>query len=812
MTGAIIERMRIALTVWLLAAPLCSLAADGPARSAIFLVGPIGAESAREAARGVASAVQHWLAEPRSAAEMRRAGSLDSLPFEPKSPFKSTEAALFGAAQAARDTDPEVFLNALDRAAQALGGRVGLRILVAIVEQPPLSTAGETQLNQIVDYCKANGIRVVVLDPGEVRAKGATGSLETLAQATGGVLIREAKKLEAAVLVASAGSKTGASAYETAAPASVASPANLPAMPTDLPVYTRFMRISPQGSQSFGVEQSVSAGRGGISSVDGGPIIESTTGPMRGLLLVESPISALQFDVDDNAGTYAAQARVTQIARNAAGKVVWRATKTMSMRGPLRKMDARKKGNLYYMREVVLPAGQYTLEATVEDLLAKKSGGVRTPLRTSMGTPGFTVSDALVVRPFDGATDKFEADQVLQYDGNAISPLLDPVYRAGEPFTLQIYVVVYPDLYGSQPQMSLELLRQGHVVGRSSLPFLDKIRNEAGEGGSMGMASEQKHEFPYLATLRGVRLSAGDYEARVTVRQGKLALTRPVTFRVVGNQSGPLVASAGRGPNAAPPADDDAEYAEVKLPEVDPVHLAADAGVLAPADQQRLWEEAAGSALSYSTRLPNFRCDRETRRLTAPVKGKERFRETDSLIEQLTYEGGKESYRTLEVNGEKSSLGRDELKGVQSRGEFGSMLKSIFRPEAAAQYKWAGRALNGGVLCDVFDVDVPAARSNFILTFNMRQEIAGFHGRVFVDADSALVRRIVLEGQGLPKDFALQSPTFSLEYGMARVGGQDYLLPLRSVLQVRRGKRVVRNETQFRNYRKFEAASQIKFQ
>jgi hypothetical protein len=38
------------------------------------------------------------------------------------------------------------------------------------------------------------------------------------------------------------------------------------------------------------------------------------------------------------------------------------------------------------------------------------------------------------------------------------------------------------------------------------------------------------------------------------------------------------------------------------------------------------------------------------------------------------------------------------------------------------------------------------------------------------------------------------------------------LLPLRSVLQVRQGKQVVRNETQFRDYRKFEASSQIKFQ
>jgi hypothetical protein len=88
--------------------------------------------------------------------------------------------------------------------------------------------------------------------------------------------------------------------------------------------------------------------------------------------------------------------------------------------------------------------------------------------------------------------------------------------------------------------------------------------------------------------------------------------------------------------------------------------------------------------LSYSSRLPNFRCNRETHRLTAPLKNAERFSQTDTFIEELTYESPKETYRTLEVNGQKSSMQRDALKGVHSRGEFGSMLKSIFGPEAAA--------------------------------------------------------------------------------------------------------------------------------
>ncbi len=822
--NAMIKSMRTKALVWLLAAPLCTsrgqstppAVPDSSARSAIFLFGPAGAEGARQAARTAAAASRDWLRQPGSTAELRRSGSVDVLPLSARIPAKSIEPAFLTAAREARDIDPEVFLNSLDRAAQALAARPGLRILVTVVETPPLSAEDEVQLKQTIAFCKSNSIRVVVLDPAVVPSKYGSRSFLDLGKSTGGALIRDPKALSATILIASSGSKTEDSAYAAPAAAGPVLAADLPNLPTDLPVHTRFVRISPRGSQSFGVEARYGAGPGGSTEVDGGPVIEDTTGPMRGLFLVESPVNALHFDVDDNAGTYTARARVTQIARNASGKIVWQASKPVTLHGPLRKLEARRAGNIYYLREVALPAGKYTLEATVEDLIAGKTGGVREPMRTSMSVPGFTVSDALVVRPFDAAGDKLEADQILAYDGNAISPVLDPVFYANQPFTLQIYLIVYPDTYGSQPEMSLEILRHGHVVGRSALPFTDKIRNEAGDGGSMGVASEQKHEFPYLATLRGVQLSPGDYEARVTVRQGKLALTRPVSFRVLGDEHTALLASAG--PNAAAvapsnPADaEEAEDAAVTLPEVDPVHLAANTGAPAAPEQQKLWEEATASALSYSSHLPNFRCHRETHRLTAPVKNAERLSQTDSFIEELTYERPKETYRTLEVNGLKSSLSRDAFKGVSSHGEFGAMLKSVFRPEAAAQHKWAGRALTGGVLCDVFDVDVPAERSNFILTFNMRQEVAAFHGRVFIDEDSGLVRRIVMQGAGLPKDFGLQSPTFSLEYGMVRIGSEDHLLPLRSVLQVRQGKKVVRNETQFHNYRRFGADSEIKFQ
>jgi len=94
------------------------------------------------------------------------------------------------------------------------------------------------------------------------------------------------------------------------------------------------------------------------------------------------------------------------------------------------------------------------------------------------------------VRPFKESSDRFEADQVFSYDGNALAPLLDAVFAADEPFVLRFYFVIYPELQGAKPDLSLEILRNGQTVGRSQLAFNDEIKNTAGDNGGR----ERHHE------------------------------------------------------------------------------------------------------------------------------------------------------------------------------------------------------------------------------------------------------------------------------------------------------------------------------
>jgi hypothetical protein len=247
------------------------------------------------------------------------------------------------------------------------------------------------------------------------------------------------------------------------------------------------------------------------------------------------------------------------------------------------------------------------------------------------------------------------------------------------------------------------------------------------------------------------------------------------------------------------------------MPEIEPATIDSSGLAMAKEEQKRLWDAAAANAHEYSARLPNFRCTRETHRFSGLAAKPELIKETKSFRGELTYEDGHETYRIIQIDGDKADAELSDVNGVRSRGEFGSLLMGLFDKDVNATYKWAGRAIAMGVLCQVFEFSVPRSHSNLTMTFNKRAEAAAYTGRVFIDEETSLVRRITMVGSELPKDFALQAPTFSLEYGMVRIGTEDYLLPLRSVMQVNQYKLLVRNESVFREYRRFEASSGIKF-
>jgi hypothetical protein len=802
-----------------------------------FVFGPSSQDAARQSARAAASTARRWQTAG-GIVELRRAGSPDAQRFAAGTAAKDLEQAFSDTAQAARDADPPSFLIGLDAAAQAATAVPGARIVVAVLNSPPFSSDGERTLEHLVEVCQTNRVRVLVLDVAESSKSVPNAALNALATKTGGAWLRQARALEpnVATVAAPADELAGPAApvkpVEAVSAAVESAPPAPGAIPKfEIPVHIRFIRTAGTGSVGSSIIDhdadfgTIAAGQGqggypvAFGSSENAYEASDSNAPLQGLVTVESPLNALKFDMDDNTNTYQARARLTATVRNGKGTVIWTGRREVNVRGPQRKLDERRQGSMFFMRAVTL-VGQrpFILEARVEDLVAGTTGVIQTPLRVGRNAPGLVASDALVVRPFKGSADKFEADQVLSYEGETLSPVLDPVFRAEEPINLQVYLRLYPDIHGAPLDLSMEILHDGRVVARLPLQFKSGLANSAMDGASSQIGGRaqtvtggQAKEFPYLVNLKGAKFSPGDYQGVISIRQSKGIIKRVVPFKVIGNGSGQPAEMASVPKNAAGPADE-AENAEVVLPEIEPATVDSSGLKMRPEEQKALWDEAAKNAMGYLEHLPDFRCTQETHRFTAPLKTPDQLKEADSYKADLMYEGGKERYQTIEVNGVKADSSPVLNQGIRARSEFGSMLRGLFDPDVAASYKWAGRAMAMGVLCQVFDVQVSKAKSNFMLNYGGRRELSAYTGRVFIDEESGMVRRLTIQGVGLEKEFGLQSPALSLDYGLVKIGKEDYLLPLRSVLQLRHAKAFVRNETVFRAYRKFEAESQIKFQ
>ena len=814
-------------TVLLLAVPFAPglYAEDG---LLTFVFGPSSQEAARQSAHAAAAAARHWVQTGGGVVEIRRAGNPDIKRIDKVPDAREMELTFIDTALAARDADPSSFLFTLDSAAQAAAMHSGARIVVAVLNSPPFSSDGERALEHLGEICQAHGVRVLVLDVGEGVKTVPNPALNALTAKTGGAWMRQAKSLETQVaLAAPADEPAPVQAAAKAAEAAPAAPGAV--LKSEIPVRIRFIRTSGTGSTSesitdheadFGMTATLSnvngvvGGGGGSMEVSYWP--NDPNAPLQGLVTVESPLNALKFDIDDNAGSYLARARITATVRNVKGAAIWTGRRDVTVHGPMQKLNERREGSMFFMRSVTLVGqGPFSMEAKVEDLVGNTMGFIQTPVKVGRNARSLVATDAVAVRPFKGSVDKFEADQVLSYEGEALSPVLDPVFRAGQPVDLQIYLRLYPDIHGDPLDLSMDVMNEGRVVAHMSLPFKSGLANSAreghtnGAGGTSSMVGGQAHEFPYLVNMKGAKFPAGDYQGIISIHQGKSVIKRVVAFKVVGDGTTPPVEVAKVTHTSA--AADDAEIAAVVLPDIEPATIDSSGLKMRDEGQKQLWDAATKSAMHYLDQLPNFRCIQETHRFTAPVKTPDQLKEADSYKDELIFEDGKERYQRIETDGVKADNAPVENKGISSRNEFGSLLRGLFDPDIAATYHWAGRSMTMGVLCQVFEFEVSKAKSNFVLHWGSMIEAAGYTGRVFIDDETGMVRRLTIQGTGLPKEFGLQSPSLSLDYGIVKIGRDDYLLPLRSMLQLRHAKAFVRNETVFRGYRKFEAESQIKY-
>ena len=304
-----------------------------------------------------------------------------------------------------------------------------------------------------------------------------------------------------------------------------------------------------------------------------------------------------------------------------------------------------------------------------------------------------------------------------------------------------------------------------------------------------------------------VQLKHPDKQVAATV--DRIALTERLDERTIEDLQG-----QGVGPRTLQALEALREKSKVMAPAVVAAPKPPPPALPPPSEevQGKALEQVREYALNYTKQLPNFICTQVTRRFVDP-SGLEFWQKADVITAKLSYFEQKEDYKVIMVNSQPVDTGIHEVGGASSAGEFGSMLREVFEPETQARFGWVRWATLRGRRHYVFSFHVAQDKSRRSVTYEKTMTIvSGYKGLLFVDADTQTVSRIRVE-QELPPTFPVQQAMVELDYDLVEIAGGTgkFMLPLKHTMRMRMAKTLMKNEAEFRMYRKFGADTSITF-
>jgi hypothetical protein len=217
-------------------------------------------------------------------------------------------------------------------------------------------------------------------------------------------------------------------------------------------------------------------------------------------------------------------------------------------------------------------------------------------------------------------------------------------------------------------------------------------------------------------------------------------------------------------------------------------------------------------ALNYTKNLPNYVCVQTTRRRIEPtVRGY--VPQGDQVQEMLTFVDGKESYKVEAINGKsEANIKHEQLGGVVTSGEFGSMLFNVFDPESGSEFHWDHWATLRGKPMYVFAYATPQTKGYSMYHGESKREYtSAYKGLVYADVQSKVVMRITMQTVGIPADFPIHDVSITLDYSPTKIADQEYVLPYHFELTSKEEKADTTNRADYRLYQKFGAEASITF-
>lgn len=261
-----------------------------------------------------------------------------------------------------------------------------------------------------------------------------------------------------------------------------------PDPPHDLPVRTRAFRFGPEA------------------------------GGQRYTVVLELPLDAIQFVKDKDPAFERAHFSFLGVLRTPWGAVAEKFSQDAPVWLPRKRHDDLKQGNAVFMRSFTLPEGSYRLETAAMDRQSGRTSVDQSRLSVPPGRSAFGLSSLAVVKRAERvAKGTLASDDPFRAGEARIVPWVteaevDPAQGVG-----LFFVAYVPPGDAETPQVTLEVRRNAQVVGRAE-PTLP--------------APDAQGRIPYVVSLPAGHFAPGRYEVVAELRAGPRRAWERTSFHV----------------------------------------------------------------------------------------------------------------------------------------------------------------------------------------------------------------------------------------------------------------------------------------
>jgi VWFA-related protein len=244
----------------------------------------------------------------------------------------------------------------------------------------------------------------------------------------------------------------------------------------------------------------------------------ATSRPGLVLILAEAPISAFTLAQGNDKKNYNADFSVLAVVRDQSNQVVQKVSQHYPLSGPIDRLQAAKKGDVLFYREMQLKPGRYTVEFIAYDAPAGKASVRTSNLEVPMvDETKPRLSSVMILKRAERITPtEQKAEQPFHFGELVVYPNLgEPLSRSAVK-QLAFFMTAWPAKGSAESlKLKVEIFQNNRKLAETSAQL---------------PAADEQGRIKYASALPLDGFQPGAYELKVTVADSKTSVSQSTRF------------------------------------------------------------------------------------------------------------------------------------------------------------------------------------------------------------------------------------------------------------------------------------------